>query len=203
MSPQVYVVDDDQAVRDALQLLLRSVKIESQVFASGQDFLAALDREARGCVLLDIRMPGMSGMDVQKEMNQRGAGLAVIFLTGHGDVPMAVQAMQEGAFDFVQKPFRDQDLLDTIRRALEQSDSQHEQREQVDEIRTQLAILTPRETEVLGKVVAGKSNKVIASDLGLSTRTVEIHRSRVMEKMQADSLAHLVRMYVAVEAEND
>jgi len=203
MSPQVYVVDDDQAVRDALQLLLRSVKIESQVFASGQDFLAALDGEARGCVLLDIRMPGMSGMDVQKEMNQRGAGLAVIFLTGHGDVPMAVQAMQEGAFDFVQKPFRDQDLLDTIRRALEQSESQHEQREQVDEIRTRLALLTPRESEVLGKVVAGKSNKVIASDLGLSTRTVEIHRSRVMEKMQADSLAHLVRMYVAVETEND
>jgi len=203
MSPQVYVVDDDQAVRDALQLLLRSVKIESQVFASGQDFLAALDGEARGCVLLDIRMPGMSGMDVQKEMNQRGAGLAVIFLTGHGDVPMAVQAMQEGAFDFVQKPFRDQDLLDTIRRALEQSESQHEQREQVDEIKTRLALLTPRESEVLEKVVAGKSNKVIASDLGLSTRTVEIHRSRVMEKMQADSLAHLVRMYVAVEAEND
>jgi len=203
MSPQVYVVDDDQAVRDALQLLLRSVKIESQVFASGQDFLAALDGDARGCVLLDIRMPGMSGMDVQEEMNQRGAGLTVIFLTGHGDIPMAVQAMQEGAFDFVQKPFRDQDLLDTIRRALERSEAHHEQREQVDEIRTRLGILTPRESEVLEKVVVGKSNKVIASDLGLSTRTVEIHRSRVMEKMQADSLAHLVRMYVAVEGESD
>jgi RNA polymerase sigma factor (sigma-70 family) len=203
MSSQVYVVDDDQAVRDALQLLLRSVKIESQEFASGQDFLAGLDGDARGCVLLDMRMPGMSGMDVQKEMNQRGSGLTVIFLTGHGDVPMAVQAMQEGAFDFVQKPFRDQDLLDTIRRALEQSEAHHEQREHVDEIKTRLALLTPRESEVLEKVVAGKSNKVIASDLGLSTRTVEIHRSRVMEKMQADSLAHLVRMYVAVEAEND
>jgi two-component system response regulator FixJ len=203
MSPQVYVVDDDQAVRDALQLLLRSVKIESQAFASGQEFLAGVDREARGCVLLDIRMPGMSGMDVQKEINQRGSRLTVVFLTGHGDVPMAVQAIQEGAFDFVQKPFRDQDLLDTIRGALEKSKTEHEQREQVDEIRARLALLTPRESEVLEKVVAGKSNKVIASDLGLSTRTVEIHRSRVMEKMQAESLARLVRMYVAVEAESD
>lgn len=203
MSPQVYVVDDDQAVRDALQLLLRSVKIESQAFASGQEFLAAVDREARGCVLLDIRMPGMSGMDVQKEINERGSRLTVVFLTGHGDVPMAVQAIQEGAFDFVQKPFRDQDLLDTIRGALEKSKTEHEQREQVDEIRARLTLLTPRESEVLEKVVAGKSNKVIASDLGLSTRTVEIHRSRVMEKMQAESLARLVRMYVAVEAESD
>lgn len=203
MNTQVYVVDDDQAVRDALQLLLRSVKIESQAFESGEEFLAALDVDARGCVLLDIRMPGMSGMDVQKEINQRSGGLTVIFLTGHGDVPMAVQAMQEGAFDFVQKPFRDQDLLDTIRRALEHSETEQEQREQVDEIRKRLTLLTPRESEVLGMVVAGKSNKVIASDLGLSTRTVEIHRSRVMEKMQADSLAHLVRMYVALEGESN
>lgn len=203
MTPQIYVVDDDQAVRDALQLLLRSVKIESQAFASGQQFLATLDKDARGCVLLDIRMPGMSGMDVQKEINQRSTGLTVIFLTGHGDVPMAVQAIQQGAFDFVQKPFRDQDLLDTIRRALEHSEMQQEQREQIDQIRKRLALLTPRESEVLGKVVAGKSNKVIASDLGLSTRTVEIHRSRVMEKMEAASLAHLVRMCVAVERESD
>ena len=199
MSPQVFIVDDDQAVRDALQMLLRSVKMESQAYASGQEFLSALEENARGCVVLDIRMPGMSGMDVQKEISRRGTGLAVVFLTGHGDIPMAVEAIQVGAFDFVQKPFRDEDLLNTIRNALDRSESIHEKREQVDEIRKRLALLTPRETEVLEKVVTGKPNKVIASDLELSTRTVEIHRSRVMEKMEADSLAHLVRMHVAVE----
>jgi FixJ family two-component response regulator len=144
--------------------------------------------------VLDVRMPGMSGIELQQQLNLRGAVIPVIFITGHGDIPMAVEAMQQGAFDFLQKPFRDQDLLDRIQRALEKDRTSRDELRQRSHIQARLQTLTPREREVLELIVSGKPNKVMAADLGLSQRTVEIHRARVMEKMEASSLAQLVRM---------
>jgi two-component system, LuxR family, response regulator FixJ len=192
--PMVFVVDDDSGVRSSIRILLKSVGIEATAFASARDFLAAYDQSQPGCLLLDIRMPGMSGMDLQLELNRMGAVLPVIFITGHGDVPMAVEAMQQGAFDFLQKPFRDQDLIQRIQRALEHDASHRAALKQTDAVRTRLASLTPREREVLDHLADGKQNKVIAAELGLSQRTVEIHRANVMAKMQARSIAQLVRM---------
>ncbi len=196
---KVFIVDDDSAVRDSLCLLLKSVKIASQPFASGDEFLDAYDSEWKGCVLLDIRMPRISGMEVQKRLLEKNCTLPVIFITGHGDIPMAVEAMHLGAHDFVQKPFHDEELLDRIQQAL------MSQRQQQDELSLKRSIkknydqLTPREREVMSDVVRGHANKVIAIDLGLSQRTVEIHRARVMEKMHARSLAELVRLSLLIE----
>ena len=202
IKPTVFVVDDDAAVRDSLRMLLKSVGLPVEVFESGQEFLDA-DRDDRpGCLVLDIRMPGMSGLELQVKLNERHSILPIIFITGHGDVPMAVEAMQAGAVDFIQKPFRDQDLLDRIGQALEKDAAARQQLAERSAIERRLATLTPRETEVLRLVVAGKANKVIAGDLNLSQRTVEIHRARVMEKMRAQSIAHLVRMTVAVRSPN-
>jgi two-component system response regulator FixJ len=192
-APSVYIVDDDDAVRGAVRFLIRSVGLAAQVYASAQEFLAAYDRRDPGCLLLDVRMPGMSGLDLQQELNRRGATIPVVFITGHGDVPMAVEAMQQGAFDFLQKPFRDQDLLDRVQRALARDAETRAGCERA-EIRTRLATLTPRETEVMELVTHGKANKVAGAELGVSQRTVEIHRAHVMEKMRAGSLAELVRM---------
>jgi two-component system response regulator FixJ len=201
--PTVFVVDDDAAVRDSLRLLLKSVGLPVEVFESAQDFLDA-DRDDRpGCLVLDIRMPGMSGLELQVKLNERHSILPIIFITGHGDVPMAVEAMQAGAVDFIQKPFRDQDLLDRINQALEKDAGSRRMLAERNMIRKRLESLTPREREVLDLVVAGKANKVIAGDLNLSQRTVEIHRARVMEKMEAHSLAHLVRMVLEVERPED
>lgn len=192
----VYIVDDDSAVRDSLSMLLKSVGIRSQAFASGDEFLEVFETTWAGCILLDIRMPGVSGMEVQRRLKEQDCSLPIIFITGHGDIPMAVEAMHLGASDFVQKPFHDQELLDRIQLAL------NENREQQDEIslkrsaRERYATLTPRETEVMNAVVLGHANKVIAMDLGLSQRTVEIHRARVMEKMRVRSLADLVKLSV-------
>lgn len=196
--PSIFVVDDDSAVRDSLKLLLRSVGQAVETFGSGQEFLDGYNDDRAGCLVLDIRMPGMSGLELQQKLNERHSILPIIFITGHGDVPMAVEAMQAGAVDFIQKPFRDQDLIDRINQALEKDNNNRAALGERNDIRRRLETLTPREREVLDLVVHGKANKVIAGDLKLSQRTVEIHRARVMEKMQASSLAHLVRMVLEV-----
>jgi len=197
--PTVFVVDDDEAVRSSLRMLLKSVGLTASACASAQEFLAGYDPEQPGCIVLDVRMPGMSGLEMQQELNVRGAMIPVIFITGHGDIPMAVEAMQHGAFDFLQKPFRDQDLLDRVQRALARDRQNRAQLKEKDRIRQRLDSLTPREREVLDLVTRGKANKVMAAELGVSQRTVEIHRARVMEKMGATSLAQLVRMVMDLE----
>ncbi len=198
-SPVVFIVDDDHAVRNSLLLLAKSVGLAATAFGSAQQFLDHYDALQPGCLLLDVRMPGMSGIELQQQLNMRGAMIPVIFITGHGDVPMAVEAMQHGAFDFLQKPFRDQDLLERIQRALEKDSANRSQIAERSRIRERRDSLTPREREVLMLVASGKPNKVMAGDLGLSQRTVEIHRARVMEKMGASSLAQLVRMVMELE----
>jgi len=194
--PTVFVVDDDEAVRNSLRLLLKSLGMPAVAYGSAEAFLAAYDDEQPGCIVLDVRMPGMSGPELQDELNRRGAPIPVIFITGHGDVPMAVEAMQHGAVDFLQKPFSDKDLVDRIQLALTADRRNRETIGAQDEIRARIAALTPRERQVLDLVTQGKSNKVVAADLGASQRTVEIHRSHVMEKMGAASLAQLVRMTI-------
>ena len=193
-SAVVYVVDDDEAVRDSLKLLLESVDLPCQTFASASDFLEKHDRDQHSCLVADIRMPGMSGLDLQEELNHRSSTIPILFITGHGDVPMAVDAMKSGALDFIQKPFRDQELLDRIHQALESDEERREDNRELSETRNRIGRLTARETEVMHRVVQGQANKVIALDLGVSQRTVEIHRARVMQKMGARSLAELVRM---------
>jgi two-component system response regulator FixJ len=193
-SAVVYVVDDDEAVRDSLKLLLESVDLKCRTYASASDFLQEHDPDQHSCLVADIRMPGMSGLDLQEALNRRSSTIPVLFITGHGDVPMAVDAMKSGALDFIQKPFRDQDLLDRIHEALERDEQRREDNREAAELRGRMARLTARETEVMHRVVQGQANKVIALDLGVSQRTVEIHRARVMQKMGARSLAELVRM---------
>ena len=195
---KVHIVDDDDAVRKSLKMLFQSVGVETSLYGSGDDFLSELDESAEGCILLDIRMPGTSGLEVQKQLHERGNRMPIIFITGHGDVPMAVEAMQLGAFDFVQKPFRDQDLMDRVAQALSQCEEQREENEQRQTIQQRYESLTPREREVMSCVVKGQANKVIALDRNVSQRTVEIHRARVMEKMEARSLADLVRMSINI-----
>jgi len=191
-SPLVYLVDDDEAVRDSLGLLLRSVGLDCEVYASALEFLEAYDPRRHSCLVADIRMPGLSGLELQQRLNDEHADVPVIFITGHGDVPMAVNAMKSGASDFIQKPFRDQDLLDRINKALAQDRERRVWRAQERTIRERLALLTPREAEVMKRVVRGQANKVIAMDLGVSQRTVELHRARVMRKLKMRSLAELV-----------
>jgi two-component system, LuxR family, response regulator FixJ len=195
----VMVVDDDSGVRNAMRTLLKSVGLNCQLFASAQEFLDGYIFTQPGCVVLDIRMPGMSGLELQQELNLRGATIPVIFMTGHGDIPMAVEAMQHGAFDFLQKPFRDQELLDRIQKAIVRDAKLRESLGEHARIRKHLESLTDREREVLDLMVLGKQNKVIAQDLGVSPRTVEIHRARVMEKMDAQSVAELVRMMLDIK----
>jgi two-component system response regulator FixJ len=192
--PVVFVVDDDEAVRNSLRLLLKSIGMPAVAYASAEEFLAGYDDEQPGCIVLDVRMPGMSGPELQDELNRRGALIPVIFITGHGDVPMAVEAMRHGAVDFMQKPFSDEDLVSRIQLAMAADRRNREAIGAKDQIRARIAALTPRERQVLDLVTQGKSNKVIAGDLGASQRTVEIHRSHLMEKMGATSLAQLVRM---------
>jgi two-component system, LuxR family, response regulator FixJ len=197
--PTAIVVDDDEAVRSSLKLLLRSVKLPVTVYASAQDFLHNYSVEQPGCLIVDVRMPGMSGLELQEQLNLRGAMIPLIFITGHGDIAMAVEAMRYGAFDFLPKPFQDQELLDRIQRALEKDARNRREIAQTDRIRGLFESLTPREREVLDLVTSGKPNKVMAADLGVSQRTIEIHRARVMEKMHADSLAQLVRMVLVLK----
>jgi two-component system response regulator FixJ len=197
-TPVIYVVDDDDGMRRALDTLLSTVGYKTAVFARPGAFLADFKPDSPGCLVLDIRMPDMSGLEVQQQLNRKGSMLPVIFITGHGDVPMAVQAMKEGAFEFIQKPFRDQDLLDRINHALRVDAENRTTVARRAEVLHRLESLTPRERQVMDLVVDGAANKVSAIDLDLSERTVEIHRAKVMEKMGARSVAHLVKLHLTM-----
>jgi len=196
--PAVFVVDDDPAVRDSLRLLLRSIGVKGETYSSANEFLETYDANRPGCLVLDVRMPRMSGLELQQELEKLHSTLPIIFLTAHGDVPMAVTAVKAGAADFIQKPFRDQDLIDKIQHAIEEDARIRKMLADRQQILTRVESLTPREHEVMGMVVDGHANKVIAIDLGLSQRTVEIHRARVMRKMGADSVSQLVQMVISV-----
>jgi FixJ family two-component response regulator len=197
--PTVCIVDDDKAVRDSLQWLVESVGLKAKTYESAQRFLEEVGQEDCGCAVVDIRLPGMSGLDLQDRLNERGLEIPTLIITGHADVPVAVRAMKAGAVDFIEKPFSNQMLLDRIRDALEQDDVHRAEAAEVEEVEKRLARLTPREYEVMQLVVQGRLNKQIAGDLGLSHKTIEVHRAHVMEKMEAETLAELVRMAVAVE----
>lgn len=197
----VFVVDDDDAVRESLAFLIKSIGLKVENFASAQDFLKGYNPARSGCLVLDIRMPGMSGLELQDKLNQMDSMLPIIFITGHGDVPMAVKAIKAGAADFVQKPFRDQELIDRIREVLEEDASARVEKLQKVEILKRIDSLTEREREVMEQVVDGKANKVVAIDLNVSQRTVEIHRANVMDKMKARSLAQLVRLVMKARGE--
>ena len=194
----VFIVDDDEAVRESLQALVETEGYAVRSFDSARGFLDGFASPDIGCLVVDVRMPDMGGLELQAELVARGTGLPVIVVTGHGDVPLAVQAMKAGAVDFIEKPYNDQQLLDTIARALDMARNRQSQSSFAQEARERVASLTPREAQVLEHLVAGRANKVIAYELGISPRTIEIHRAHVMEKMQARSLSDLVRM--ALEA---
>lgn len=192
--PTVFVVDDDRAMRESLSWLLDSVGLRVRSYATAADFLAEHDPAQPGCLVLDVRMPGMSGLDLQAELARRGVELPTIVITGHAEVSMAVRAVKAGAIDFIEKPFSDQLLLDRVRQALEVDLEAREVRRRREDARRRLATLTAREREVLNLVVVGKANKEIASALGVSPKTVEVHRAHVMSKMCVDSLAELIRI---------
>ena len=195
----VYVVEDDEAVRDSLELLLQSDDKPVKTYDSATAFLKSYSDAMAGCIVLDIRMPGMDGMELQKKLNDKHSILPIIFVTGHGDVPMAVDAMKEGAIDFIQKPYREEALLEKIEAALVQDRQQRKSLGEKQDIVRRVKSLTPREHEIMDRMIAGQANKVIAIELEISQRTVEIHRSRVMHKMGTHSLAHLVRMVLSVK----
>jgi two-component system response regulator FixJ len=195
--PTIYVVDDDEAVRDSLHVMLEANGFAVAAFATGDAFIDHLPAEPFGCLLIDVRMPGRGGLEVQDELRTRHVPLPVIVMTGHGDVPLAVRAMKAGAVDFIEKPFSDELLLASIARALELGAQNREQETAAADAAARFALLTDRERQVLDGLVAGRPNKVIAYELSISPRTVEIHRARVMEKMRARSLSDLVRMALA------
>jgi FixJ family two-component response regulator len=190
----VFIVDDDAQVRESLKDLIRSVGLRVELFASAQEFLRAHHPDAPTCLVLDVRMPGLSGLGLQKQASEAGLEIPIIFITGHGDIPMTVRAMKAGAIEFLSKPFRDQDLLDAIQQALERSRKAREQQSVTKELRRRFASLTSRQREVMERVVAGLINKETGAELGISEKTVKIQRHQVMEKMGARSLPELVRM---------
>jgi RNA polymerase sigma factor (sigma-70 family) len=192
--PVVFVVDDDPSVRSSLKFLIGTVGLRVEVFSSANGFLQKKPPDTAGCLVLDVRLPGLSGLDFQRDLAKRNIDIPIIFITGHGDIPMSVRAMKAGAVEFLTKPFRDQDLLDAIRVALERDRVKREQQKEVMELQQRFDSLTPREQEVVAMVVSGMLNKQIAYEIGTAEGTVKAHRSRAMEKMQAQSLADLVRM---------
>jgi FixJ family two-component response regulator len=192
--PIVFVIDDDALIRDGIQSLIKSIGLRAETFASAQDFMLAKRPDVPACLVLDVRMPGQSGLDLQRSLSDANIQIPIIFITGHGDIPMSVRAMKDGAMEFLTKPVRGQDLLDAVQKAVARDRSLRQERVELMEVRTRFDSLTPRETEVLNLVVAGLLNKQIAGELGMSELTVKTHRAHVMEKTQAESLAHLVRM---------
>lgn len=192
--PTIFVIDDDPSVRQSLESLIKSVGWRVLIYGSAQEFLGSGHLDAPGCIILDVRLPGLSGLDLQQALLRAKSHLPVIFITGHGDIPMSVQAMKAGAVEFLTKPFREQDLLDALKLALDRDRTTRQQRAELAALRTRYDSVTPREQQVMGLLVTGLLNKEIAATLGVSEVTIKVHRSQIMQKMQADSLANLVRM---------
>ena len=202
LEPTVFIVDDDEAVRESLGFLIGSVGLRVETYGEAESFMSSCQPDHAGCILVDVRMPGMSGLELQKELKSRTACPPVIIITGHGDVEMAVHAMKSGAYDFIEKPFNDEILLDLVQKAVADSVRSVSQRREITTTLQQMDTLTPRELEVLGEVTSGSPNKEIAHVLSISEKTVEAHRAKVMEKMAAKSLADLVKRVVAASPES-
>jgi FixJ family two-component response regulator len=193
--PTVYIVDDDDAVRDAMSALLSSISLRHECFTSAEAFLAAANRDMRGCLLLDVRMPGLSGLELQRKLRDQGCGLQIIIITGHGDIPMAVRALKDGASDFIEKPFNEQDLLDRIQSCLQEDDCLWHTRQEQDEAAERFGALTPREIAVMELIAAGNHTKKIAAQLEVQDRTVDVHRFNIMHKVGVRTLAELLHLW--------